>query len=95
MQEQTTSGLKRLSLAWAPLCCWALIFILSSAALADNVPVGVYPYDSGFADINAPVVGVAGFNGINFFTPVERPGLRARFGVQGCSRRLDTLEEMH
>lgn len=57
------------SLVCAPFRIAIFIAVLSSVVRADIVPPGVYPYDSSYADINAPVVGIAGFNGANFFTP--------------------------
>lgn len=53
-------------LVCGPLRIAIFIGVLSSVVRADIVPPGVYPYDSSYSDINAPV---AGFNGANFFTP--------------------------
>jgi len=47
----------------------ALACLLGTQAPAASVPVGIYSYDSDFADIIAPVAGVASFTGANLVTP--------------------------
>ena len=44
---------------------------MATSAEAAHVPPGTYTYDSNYSDINAPpmIVGIAGFDGTNFFTP--------------------------
>ncbi len=58
-------------LAAAVLLAFIVSPWLAESAEAGHVPPGAYTYDSDYSDINAPpmIVGIAGFDGTNFFTP--------------------------
>ncbi|MEX0937474.1 MAG: PEP-CTERM sorting domain-containing protein [Pirellulales bacterium] len=59
----------RRALVVAGLMVAVAVLAIATPASADPVPIGTFAYESNFADVRTPISGMAGFDGIAFFTP--------------------------